>query len=45
MARVAIVIVTYNSAREIEGCLASLRDVPDAEVVVFNTGSGASYRW
>lgn len=39
MARVAIVIVTYNSALEIGGCLESLRHQPDAEVVVVDNAS------
>ena len=39
MARVAIVIVTYNSAAEIAGCLASLRHQPDTEVVVVDNAS------
>ncbi|MCU1324740.1 MAG: glycosyl transferase, family 2 [Bryobacterales bacterium] len=39
MSRVAIVIVTHNSAREIGPCLTSLRLVPDAEVVVVDNAS------
>lgn len=39
MARVAIVIVTYNSAAEIVGCLNALRHQPDAEVVVVDNAS------
>jgi GT2 family glycosyltransferase len=39
MARVAIVIVTFNSAAEIGSCLTSLYFVPDAEVVVVDNAS------
>ncbi len=39
MARVAIVIVTYNSAKEIGGCLDALRALPDVEVLVVDNAS------
>jgi len=39
MTRVAIVIVTYNSATEIDGCLDSLAGLSDAEVVVVDNFS------
>ena len=39
MARVAIVVVTYNSAEEIGGCLESLANLPDAQVVVVDNAS------
>ncbi len=39
MARVAIVIVTYNSAAEIGGCLDALTEVADTEVVVVDNAS------
>ena len=39
MARVAIVVVTYNSAEEIGGCLDSLTNLPDAQVVVVDNAS------
>lgn len=39
MARVAIVIVTYNSADEIAGCLDALQHAPEAEVVVVDNAS------
>jgi GT2 family glycosyltransferase len=39
MPRVAIVVVTYNSAAEIAGCLDSLAGVPDAEILVVDNAS------
>jgi N-acetylglucosaminyl-diphospho-decaprenol L-rhamnosyltransferase len=39
MARVAIVIVTHNSAAEIGGCLDALTGVADAEIVVVDNAS------
>jgi N-acetylglucosaminyl-diphospho-decaprenol L-rhamnosyltransferase len=39
MPRVAIVIVTYNSAGEISGCLDSLADLADTEIVVIDNAS------
>ncbi|MEP6715679.1 MAG: glycosyltransferase family 2 protein [Terriglobia bacterium] len=39
MSRVAIVIVTFNSAHEIEGCLDSLTAFDDLEIVVVDNAS------
>src|SRR5665213_207369 len=39
MARVAIVIVTYNSASEIGGCLDALQGLSEVEVVVVDNAS------
>jgi N-acetylglucosaminyl-diphospho-decaprenol L-rhamnosyltransferase len=39
MARVAIVVVTHNSAAEIGGCLDALARVADAEVIVVDNAS------
>ncbi len=39
MARVAIVIVTYNSAAEIGGCLDALAGLTDCEIVVVDNAS------
>jgi GT2 family glycosyltransferase len=39
MARVAIVIVTYNSAAEVGSCLDALRDLEDVEVLVIDNAS------
>lgn len=39
MSRVAIVIVTYNSALEIEACLATVSSLPDTEIVVVDNAS------
>lgn len=39
MSRVAIVIVTYNSAAEIDACLAALATLSDAEIVVVDNAS------
>ncbi|MES1262155.1 MAG: glycosyltransferase family 2 protein [Acidobacteriota bacterium] len=39
MARVAIVVVTYNSAAEIGGCLDALKAVPDVEILVVDNAS------
>ncbi len=39
MARVAIVIVTWNSAAEIGACLDALRDLGDVEILVIDNGS------
>src|SRR4051794_8935024 len=39
MPRVAIVIVTYNSAAEIGPCLEALRDLEDIEIVVVDNAS------
>lgn len=39
MARVAIVIVTYNSAAEISGCLGALTGLDDVEIVVVDNAS------
>ena len=44
MVRIAIVIVTYNSAAEIGGCLDSLRELSDVEVVVVDNASRDSTR-
>ncbi len=44
MARVAIVIVTYNSASEIGGCLDSLSHASDTEVVVVDNASADETR-
>jgi N-acetylglucosaminyl-diphospho-decaprenol L-rhamnosyltransferase len=44
MARVAAVIVTYNSAAEVGGCLDALRAVHDLEVVVVDNASADSTR-
>jgi N-acetylglucosaminyl-diphospho-decaprenol L-rhamnosyltransferase len=40
MARVAIVLVTWNSSAEIGGCLAALKGLCDAEVLVVDNCSG-----
>jgi N-acetylglucosaminyl-diphospho-decaprenol L-rhamnosyltransferase len=40
MARVAIVVVTWNSSAEIGGCLAALKGLGDVEVVVVDNASG-----
>src|SRR3984885_5851601 len=42
MARVAIVIVTHNSAAEIGGCLDALRGLSDVEVLVIDNASADS---
>src|SRR5580700_5757580 len=42
MARVAIVIVTHNSADVISPCLESIAGVPDAEVIVIDNASSDS---
>jgi GT2 family glycosyltransferase len=39
MPRVAIVIVTYNSAAEIEGCLDSVADLAATEIIVIDNAS------
>lgn len=39
MARVAIVIVTYNSGAEIGGCLQALQREPDTEILVVDNAS------
>ncbi|HVW85403.1 MAG TPA: glycosyltransferase family 2 protein, partial [Bryobacteraceae bacterium] len=39
MARVAIVIVTYNSADEVGGCLDALHGLPDTEILVVDNAS------
>ena len=39
MSRVAILVVTYNSAAEIGGCLDSLAGLPDIEVLVIDNAS------
>jgi hypothetical protein len=39
MRRVAIVVVTYNSAAAIGGCLDALRGLPDVQVVVVDNAS------
>src|SRR5579872_5466783 len=44
MARVAIVIVTWNSSREIGKCLDSLRDLHDIETVVVDNASNDGTR-
>ncbi len=44
MARVAIVIVTYNSAAEIGACLDALRDVRDVEILVIDNASADDTR-
>jgi N-acetylglucosaminyl-diphospho-decaprenol L-rhamnosyltransferase len=44
MARVAIVVVTFNSAAEIGGCLAALKGLCDAEVLVVDNASGDGTR-
>jgi N-acetylglucosaminyl-diphospho-decaprenol L-rhamnosyltransferase len=44
MTRVAIVIVTYNSAAEIDGCLDSLAGLSDAEIVVVDNLSADDTR-
>jgi N-acetylglucosaminyl-diphospho-decaprenol L-rhamnosyltransferase len=40
MARVAIVVVTWNSSAEIGGCLAALKGLSDVEVLVVDNASG-----
>jgi N-acetylglucosaminyl-diphospho-decaprenol L-rhamnosyltransferase len=40
MARVAIVIVTYNSSAEIGGCLTALKGLCDTEILVVDNASG-----
>jgi GT2 family glycosyltransferase len=42
MARVAIVVVTFNSSAEIGGCLAALKGLCDVEVLVVDNASGDS---
>ena len=42
MARVAIVIVAYNSASEIGGCLDALQDLSEVEVLVVDNASADS---
>ncbi len=42
MARVAIVIVSYNSAAEIGGCLDALKNLTDVEILVVDNASGDS---
>jgi len=44
MARVAIVIVTYNSGAEIGACLDALRGLADAEILVVDNNSEDSTR-
>src|SRR5580700_4530392 len=44
MARVAIVIVTYNSAAEIGGCLDALKGLPEVEVLVVDNASADATR-
>ncbi len=44
MKRVAVVIVTYNSAAEIGGCLDSLAPIPDIEIVVVDNASADTTR-
>ena len=44
MARVAIVVVTYNSAPEIGGCLDALSGLPDVQIVVVDNASGDATR-
>jgi GT2 family glycosyltransferase len=44
MTRVAIVIVTYNSASEIGSCLDSLKDLEDVEIVVVDNASADGTR-
>ena len=44
MARVAIVIVTYNSAAEIGGCLDALAGLPDVEILVVDNASTMALR-
>ncbi len=39
MARVAIVVVTYNSASEIGRCLDALQNLPDVQIVVIDNAS------
>jgi N-acetylglucosaminyl-diphospho-decaprenol L-rhamnosyltransferase len=39
MARVAIVVVTYNSANEIGRCLDAVRNLPDMQIVVVDNAS------
>ena len=39
MGRVAIIIVTHNSADEIGGCLDALRDLNDVETIVVDNAS------
>jgi GT2 family glycosyltransferase len=39
MARVAIVVVTYNSASEIGRCLDAIRNLPDVQIVVVDNAS------
>src|ERR1700733_6634934 len=40
MARVAIVVVTWNSSAEIGGCLTALKGLCDTEVLVVDNASG-----
>src|ERR1041385_8846717 len=42
MSRVAIVVVTYNSALQIGSCLDSLQSVEDVEIVVVDNASSDS---
>src|SRR5580658_8596299 len=44
MVRVAVVIVTYNSAAEVGGCLDALREIRELEVVVVDNASADSTR-
>ncbi len=44
MARVAIVIVTYNSGAEIGGCLEALAREPEAEILVVDNASADNTR-
>jgi N-acetylglucosaminyl-diphospho-decaprenol L-rhamnosyltransferase len=44
MARVAVVIVTYNSAAEVGGCLGALGEIHGLEVVVVDNASADSTR-
>ena len=44
MARVAIVVVTFNSSSEIAGCLAALKGLCDVEVLVVDNASGDGTR-
>jgi N-acetylglucosaminyl-diphospho-decaprenol L-rhamnosyltransferase len=44
MARVAILIVTYNSASEIGGCLDALKSITDVEILVVDNASQDSTR-
>jgi N-acetylglucosaminyl-diphospho-decaprenol L-rhamnosyltransferase len=42
MPRVAIIVVTHNSAAEIGGCLDALRDLPNVEILVVDNASSDS---